>query len=98
MSGPLYRATCRLCSAELDRDTGFALEPGDCPACGPSADAGEASHRERLAPVLEQLGKSAFLDLCELLLMFSEKMPHGMLKWDHPRVLVHIRHPKKVRP
>lgn len=55
-------------------------------------------HRERLAPLLAQLdaaGHSTFLDLCEMLLMFSEKTSLGMLKWDHPRVLVHI---KRVRP
>ena len=53
-----------------------------------------AKRKERLAPILAQLdaaGESTFLDLCELLVMFSEKMPYGMVKWNHPRVLVHIK-------
>lgn len=59
------------------------------------------SNRERLQPVLDRLecdSKSVFLDLCEMLLMFAETMPHGMIRWDNPRVLVHIRHPKKPKP
>jgi hypothetical protein len=31
---PAYRATCRTCDAPLNRQTGTALEPTDCPACG----------------------------------------------------------------
>jgi hypothetical protein len=57
-------------------------------------------HRERLRPILAQLeasGHSAFLDLCELLLMFAETMPYGMIKWNHPRVLVHIKHERRPR-
>jgi hypothetical protein len=55
-------------------------------------------HRERLRPILAQLdaaGKSTFLDLCELVLMVAEGID-GSIKWDHPRVTVHIR--KKPRP
>ena len=52
-----------------------------------------AEHRERLRPVLAQLdaeGKSSFLDLCELLLMFAERLD-GSIKWEHPRVTVYIK-------
>lgn len=47
----------------------------------------------RLAPVLAQLDAfetSVFLDLCELLLMVSERMD-GSLKFKHPRLVVHIK-------
>lgn len=50
-------------------------------------------HRARLAPILQQLddaGQSTFLDLCELVLMLSERTD-GMLKFDHERVKVHIK-------
>ena len=52
--------------------------------------------RLRLSPVLEQLDaarESTFLDLCELLLMLSERV-EGSIKWNHPRVLVHIKQRK----
>lgn len=29
-----YRATCRICAAPLNRDTGASIEHSDCPACG----------------------------------------------------------------
>ena len=55
--------------------------------------------RERLAPILAELeaaGESSFLDLCEMLLMLSERVT-GMIKWSHPRVLVHIKHPRNAK-
>lgn len=60
---------------------------------------GDTPHRERLLPVLEQLDaakESTFLDLCELLLMLSERVD-GSIKWNHPRVLVHIKQKRKAR-
>ena len=54
---------------------------------------GTAAHRERLRPILQQLdasGESVFLDLCELVLMLSERV-EGSIKWSHPRVVVHIK-------
>lgn len=53
--------------------------------------------KSRLRPVLAQLdaaGEGTFLDLCELLLLYAETMPQGMIKWTHPRVTVHIKHKK----
>ncbi len=50
--------------------------------------------RERLAHVLEKLdadSQGTFLDLCELLLMFADRS-QMMIKWNHPRVLVHLKH------
>jgi hypothetical protein len=47
----------------------------------------------RLRPVLQQLKEmkqSVFLDLCELVLMLAEEID-GSIKWDHPRVVVHVR-------
>lgn len=38
-----------------------------------------------------------FLDICELALAFAAQMPQGMIKWNHPRVLVHIKAQKKSR-
>ena len=52
------------------------------------------SDRERLKPIMAQLeagGHSVFLDLCELVLMFAEQERYGMIKWNHPRVMVHIK-------
>lgn len=53
-----------------------------------------AERRERLRPVLASLeaipGNAVFLDLCELVLMLAEKID-GSVKWDHPRVVVHVR-------
>ena len=52
--------------------------------------------RRRLDPLLEQMDaakESTFLDLCELLLMLSERV-EGSIKWNHPRVLVHIKQRK----
>jgi hypothetical protein len=65
-----------------------------------SEKAFSAEHRERLRPILAQLDaarKSTFLDLCELLLMVAEGMD-GSLKWDHPRITVHIRKKPRVKP
>lgn len=57
----------------------------------------------RLAPILAQLeamgdghGGSTFLDLCQLVLMYSEQVA-GTIKWNHPRVLVHIKQRKAAR-
>ena len=36
------------------------------------------------------------MDLCELVLMLAERT-EMMIKWNHPRVLVHIKMKKKVR-
>lgn len=66
----------------------------DCLACAAGAPR-DMSQRERLTPILAQLdaaGQSPFLDLCELLLMLSERIG-GSIKWNHPRVLVHVRKP-----
>jgi hypothetical protein len=52
-----------------------------------------AERQARLRPVLGQLKQSehsAFLDLCELVLMLAEEID-GSIKWDHPRVVVHVR-------
>ena len=50
--------------------------------------------RERLRSVLDGLKaipkNAPFLDLCELVLLLAEEMG-GSVKWDHPRVVVHIR-------
>jgi hypothetical protein len=63
----------------------------------PTDGAIEESHAERrlrLRPLLSSLenrkGGSAFLDLCEMLLMLSDDID-GSIEWDHPRVLVKIR-------
>lgn len=65
------------------------------------AAGGEAmtDRRERLAPILAHLDaakESTFLDLCELLLMLSERID-GSIKWDHPRVLVHIKQRRRPK-
>ena len=55
--------------------------------------------RARLQPILDALdasGYSTFLDLCELLLLLSERVG-GMIKFTHPRILVHIKHPRPAR-
>lgn len=55
--------------------------------------------RRRLAPVLatlEAMDQSVFLDLCELVVMVSEKVT-GMIKFTTPRVVVHIKLPKKAK-
>jgi hypothetical protein len=52
------------------------------------------SDRERLKPIMAQLeasGHSVFLDLCELVLMLAEREQYGMVKWNHPRAMVHIK-------
>jgi hypothetical protein len=49
--------------------------------------------QDRLRPILDQLKaskNSAFLDLCELVLMYAAEVD-GSIKWDHPRVVLHIR-------
>ena len=59
---------------------------------------GSRAHRKRLQPILDQLevaGESVFLDLCELLLMVSERV-EGSLEWSHSRVLVRIQRRKKA--
>lgn len=52
------------------------------------------ARRARLSLVLEGLKaiprNAPFLDLCELLLLHAEAV-EGSIKWDHPRVVVHIR-------
>lgn len=56
--------------------------------------------RARLETVLAQLdaaGTSAFLDLCELLVLLSQRTD-GSITWKHPRVLVRIKHRKPVKP
>lgn len=56
--------------------------------------------RARLRRVLAELdaaGYSAFLDLCEMLVMEANRTVHGMMKWNHPRVLVHIKHPPRAK-
>lgn len=53
----------------------------------------KAGQTARLRPLLEELdrqGQAVFLDLCELLLMLSERID-GSIEWDHPRVLVKVR-------
>lgn len=60
---------------------------------------GDAKHRERLGMVMAQLdaaGESPFLDLCELVLMLSERTD-GMIKFNHPRVVVHIKLARRAR-
>lgn len=55
--------------------------------------------REKLAPILAQLDAmegSTFLYLCELVLMLAERSSGGMLKFTHPRITVHIKHPRKT--
>jgi hypothetical protein len=37
-----------------------------------------------------------FLDLCALVLAYSERIG-GMLKWTHPRITVHIKHLRKTK-
>lgn len=37
-----------------------------------------------------------FLDLCELVLAMSTKV-RGMIKWNHPRCVVHIKHAPRKR-
>ena len=57
------------------------------------SDPRDPAQRERLALILAQLdaaGGSTFLDLCELVLMLSERID-GSIKWEHPRVVVHIK-------
>lgn len=57
------------------------------------------AQRERLRPILDQLdaaGESTFLDLCELVLMLSERI-EGSIKWSHPRVVVHIKQKPRAR-
>jgi hypothetical protein len=53
-----------------------------------------ADRRLRLRPLLSSLqnrkGGSAFLDLCEMLLMVSDHI-EGSIMWDHPRVVVKVR-------
>jgi hypothetical protein len=65
------------------------------------SDAPESTRarRERLAPVLAQLdamGRSVFLDLCELLLMLADRID-GSIKWEHPRVTVYIKRRKTAK-
>lgn len=49
---------------------------------------------DRLRPILDQLkavpNNAVFLDLCELTLMLAAEID-GSIKWDHPRVVIHIR-------
>lgn len=53
--------------------------------------------RSRLQPILDQLkavpNNAVFLDLCELTLMLAAEID-GSIKWDHPRVVVHVRQRK----
>lgn len=61
------------------------------------SDPRDLAQRERLAPILAELDAmpgATFLDLCELVLMLSERVD-GSIKWEHPRVTVHIK--QKVR-
>jgi len=59
----------------------------------PPSETDEA-RRARLKPVLDGLkaipGNAVFLDLCELTLMLAEDIG-GSVKWDHPRVVIHVR-------
>lgn len=67
----------------------------DCLACATGAPR-DTAQRERLRPILAQLDasrESTFLDLCELLLLLSERV-EGSIKWSHSRVLVHIKRPR----
>ena len=51
------------------------------------------SHRARLKPILDHLhsmNHSVFLDLCELLSMFSESV-NGSVGWSNERVTVRIK-------
>lgn len=61
-----------------------------------------AERRARLRPLFEQLGDgrggSTFLDLCEMISMFEEKIPNTEMEWKTGRVTVRIgRVPKKRR-
>lgn len=65
----------------------------------PKETLGSPEHRARLQAILKQLddaGKSTFLDLCELVLMLSERVD-GSIKWTHPRVQVWIKQRKRGR-
>ncbi len=83
--------------------------PQSLPAPSPQADVSatpetHAERRARLQPVMDQLeamDRGTFLDLCELVEMFSERMKQGMVRWTCGRVDVHIkqlRPAKKVKP
>lgn len=55
--------------------------------------------RARLGRVLAELdreGRGTFLDLCELVVLYAERV-NGMMKWQGPRVVVHIQHPQRVK-
>lgn len=66
------------------------------------SELGSKEHRARLQPILDQLdarGESVFLDLCELVLMLSERV-NGSIKWEHQRVVVQIKQlprPKRAK-
>lgn len=77
---------------------GDSLTDYDCLACATGAPR-DTAQRERLRPILAQLdasGESTFLDLCELLLLLSERV-EGSIKWSHSRVLVHIKQPRAAQ-
>lgn len=63
----------------------------------PQESAAERKQRlERVLTDLDRAGRGTFLDLCELVELYARRV-QGMIKWNHPRVLVHIKHVPRAK-
>lgn len=59
------------------------------------AGGGEVLTRETAAQLIQEHALG-FLDICLLAVVFAEQID-GMLKWTHPRVVVHIKRPPRAK-